>query len=174
MPEQGQGHPPLAAALLPLVATLVAYGLSIRLGLVPACNPFIEGCVSISRAARHDLPNILFRALLLADPSEKPDVNAYVDVDLKTNPARRLRVELRDHPAQRFDGTQPAETDKVRIAQISCPARANCAQSSFPALDVNPATGAIMFHRKGAPARYNEAPLPLDLIRIEWKGKTEF
>lgn len=55
----------LAAALLPLLATVVAYGLSIRLGLVPACNPFIEGCVSISRAARHDLPNILFRALVL-------------------------------------------------------------------------------------------------------------
>lgn len=56
---------PLLAALLPLVATVVAYGLSVHLGLVPACNPFLEGCVSISRAARHDLPNILFRALLL-------------------------------------------------------------------------------------------------------------
>ncbi|MCC6589401.1 MAG: hypothetical protein IT168_22065 [Bryobacterales bacterium] len=121
-----------------------------------------------------EFENFLFRALLLADPSEKPDVNAYVDVDLKTNPPRRLRVELRDHAAQRFDGTQPAETDNVRIAQIACPARANCAQSSFPALDINPVTGAIMFHRKGAAARYNEAPLPLGLIRIEWKGKTEF
>lgn len=56
---------PLLAALLPLVATALAYALSIRLGLVPSCNPFIDGCVSISRAARHDLPNILFRALLL-------------------------------------------------------------------------------------------------------------
>lgn len=56
---------PLAAALLPLAATLVAYALAIRLGLVPACNPLVEGCVSISRAARHDLPNILFRALVL-------------------------------------------------------------------------------------------------------------
>lgn len=56
---------PLLAALLPLVATAMAYLLSIHLGLVPACNPFLEGCVSISRAARHDLPNILFRALLL-------------------------------------------------------------------------------------------------------------
>ena len=56
---------PLLAALLPLVATTLAYLLSIRLGLVPACNPFLDGCVSISRAARHDLPNILFRALLL-------------------------------------------------------------------------------------------------------------
>jgi hypothetical protein len=55
----------LLAGLLPLVATLVAFRLSVHEGLVPACNPFIEGCVSISRAARHDLPNILFRALML-------------------------------------------------------------------------------------------------------------
>lgn len=55
----------MLAALLPLVATVVAYRLSIRLGLVPECNPFLDGCVSISRAARHDLPNILFRALML-------------------------------------------------------------------------------------------------------------
>lgn len=56
---------PLLAGLLPLVGTVVAYRVSVRLGLVPDCNPFIDGCVSISRAARHDLPNILFRALLL-------------------------------------------------------------------------------------------------------------
>ena len=56
---------PLLAGLLPLVATVVAYTLSVRLGLVEACNPFIDGCVSISRAARHGLPNHLFRALLL-------------------------------------------------------------------------------------------------------------
>src|SRR6187551_3232532 len=47
---------PLLAGLLPLIATVVAYLMSIRLGLVPECNPFLEGCVSISRAARHDLP----------------------------------------------------------------------------------------------------------------------
>jgi hypothetical protein len=34
-------------------------------GLVPTCNPFWDGCTSISRAARHDLPNHLFRALML-------------------------------------------------------------------------------------------------------------
>ena len=66
-PSAGRALWPLAllAGLLPLVATLVAYLVAIRMGLVPACNPFLEGCVSISRAARHDLPNILFRALLL-------------------------------------------------------------------------------------------------------------
>ena len=56
---------PLLAGLLPLVATLVAYTLSVRLGLVEACMPLIDGCISISRAARHELPNHLFRALLL-------------------------------------------------------------------------------------------------------------
>jgi hypothetical protein len=56
---------PLLAGLLPPIATVVAYTLSIRLGLVEPCNPFVEGCVSISRAARHDLPNQLFRALVL-------------------------------------------------------------------------------------------------------------
>lgn len=56
---------PLVAGLLPMAATLVALVLSTRLGLIPACNPFLEGCVSISRAARHELPNHLFRALVL-------------------------------------------------------------------------------------------------------------
>lgn len=56
---------PLVGGLLPALASLLALWLSVRAGLVPACNPFLEGCTSISRAARHDLPNHLFRALLL-------------------------------------------------------------------------------------------------------------
>lgn len=55
----------LLAALLPLVATLLATALSMHQGLVPTCNPFWDGCTSISRAARHELPNHLFRALML-------------------------------------------------------------------------------------------------------------
>jgi len=64
-PERPLWPLPLLAALLPLVATTMAYALSIRLELAPACNPFVDGCVSISRAARHGLPNILFRGVLL-------------------------------------------------------------------------------------------------------------
>ncbi len=56
---------PLVAGLLPAIAALVAFALAVQAGLVPACNPFIDGCVSISRAARHDLPNHVFRALVL-------------------------------------------------------------------------------------------------------------
>jgi len=55
----------LLAGLLPLVAALVAWALSTAQGLIPACNPFVDGCVSVSRAARHGLPNHLFRALML-------------------------------------------------------------------------------------------------------------
>lgn len=55
----------LLAGGLPLVATLVAWGLSTAQGLIPACVPFIDGCVSVSRAARHGLPNQLFRAVML-------------------------------------------------------------------------------------------------------------
>jgi hypothetical protein len=56
---------PFTAGLLPLAATVLAYTLSIRLGIVEGCNPFVDGCTSISRAARHGLPNHLFRALVL-------------------------------------------------------------------------------------------------------------
>lgn len=67
--SRGSGIPlwalPLLAGLLPAVATLIALRLSIELGLIPSCNPLLDGCVSISRAARHDLPNYIFRALVL-------------------------------------------------------------------------------------------------------------
>jgi len=64
-PERALWPLPLLAGPLPLAGTVVAYRLSITLGLVPECNPFIDGCVSISRAGRYGLPNILFRAFLL-------------------------------------------------------------------------------------------------------------
>ena len=64
-PERPLWPLPLLAALLPLAATAIAYPLSIQAGWVPECNPFVEGCVSISRTARHGLPNILFRGVLL-------------------------------------------------------------------------------------------------------------
>ena len=56
---------PLIGGLLPAIAAIAALCLSIALDLIPPCNPFLDGCVSISRAARHDLPNHVFRALVL-------------------------------------------------------------------------------------------------------------
>jgi hypothetical protein len=56
---------PLAVALVPVAAAHLAYALSIEAGHVPACVPYVEGCTSISRAARHGLGNHLFRLLML-------------------------------------------------------------------------------------------------------------
>lgn len=56
---------PLLAAALPLLATHLAWWLSVRDGLAPACNPYLDGCLSISRAARHGLGNDLFRMAML-------------------------------------------------------------------------------------------------------------
>lgn len=55
----------LLAGVLPLVATVVATAVSMHAGLVPACNPFWDGCTSISRAAREGLATPLFRLLVL-------------------------------------------------------------------------------------------------------------
>ena len=56
---------PLAIAALLVVAVHLAWWLSLRAGHVPACIPYIEGCTSISRAARHGLGNHVFRLLVL-------------------------------------------------------------------------------------------------------------
>ena len=54
-----------AVAVIPALAAHAAYLLSIRDGLAPACVPYLEGCTSISRAARHGDGNVLFKAVML-------------------------------------------------------------------------------------------------------------
>ena len=54
-----------ATALWPLLAVHGAYAISLDAGLVPACIPYIEGCTSISRAARQGDAILLFRAMML-------------------------------------------------------------------------------------------------------------
>ena len=56
---------PLAVAALPFVATHVALVLSIEAGNVPGCVPYLTGCTSISRAARHGLANDLFQLVMV-------------------------------------------------------------------------------------------------------------
>lgn len=56
---------PLLAALLPFLVTHLAWWLSVRDGLIVSCNPYWDGCASISRAARHGLGNHLFRMVML-------------------------------------------------------------------------------------------------------------
>ena len=56
---------PLLAGVLPFAATLLAFSIAISEGQFGACNPLIDGCVSISRTARYGLANHVFRALLM-------------------------------------------------------------------------------------------------------------
>jgi hypothetical protein len=56
---------PLAIAVTLTVAVHLAWVLSLHAGHVPWCIPYLEGCTSISRAARHGLGNHLFRLLVL-------------------------------------------------------------------------------------------------------------
>lgn len=56
---------PFAVAVILVAAGHLAWGLSVRAGYVPYCIPYLEGCTSISRAARHGLGNHLFRLMVL-------------------------------------------------------------------------------------------------------------
>lgn len=56
---------PAAIAAVLAFAAHLAWWLATRDGLVPACIPYLDGCTSISRAARHGLANPVFRLLVL-------------------------------------------------------------------------------------------------------------
>jgi len=51
----------LIVTFLPLLTIVISYFISVQAGLVPACIPFVEGCTSISRAARQGNAIFLFR-----------------------------------------------------------------------------------------------------------------
>ena len=55
----------LAVGLIPVVAVHASYAISVHQGHVPACMPYLEGCTSISRAARFGLANLVFKGLML-------------------------------------------------------------------------------------------------------------
>ncbi|MGO1541761.1 MAG: hypothetical protein ACTHZI_10230 [Luteimonas sp.] len=56
---------PFAIAIILVVATHLAWWLSLQGGHIPYCVPYLEGCTSISRAARHGIGNHLFRLMVL-------------------------------------------------------------------------------------------------------------
>lgn len=55
----------LVNALVPLVAVFGAYAIALWQQAAPACNPFTEGCTSISRAARSGDAIFWFRPLMM-------------------------------------------------------------------------------------------------------------
>ena len=55
----------LFVALWPILIVHAAYSISVVEDYVPLCNPYWDGCTSISRAGRHGWANHLFRGALL-------------------------------------------------------------------------------------------------------------
>lgn len=55
----------ILAAAIPIIAINLVYIISVSADLVPACIPYLEGCTSISRAARRGDSIFIFRALML-------------------------------------------------------------------------------------------------------------
>ena len=54
-----------AAAILPFIAANIAYLISASADLVPWCVPYVDGCTSVSRAARSGVANPVFRGIML-------------------------------------------------------------------------------------------------------------
>lgn len=55
----------LACFLVPVIAVHGSYAISIYEQTVPVCIPYIDGCTSISRAARNGNAVFLFRAMMI-------------------------------------------------------------------------------------------------------------
>ena len=56
---------PLIAASMPLVGINIAYWIGANNDVLPSCNPYLDGCTSISSTGRYPPGDRLFRAILL-------------------------------------------------------------------------------------------------------------
>lgn len=56
---------PLIAAITPLIGINVAYWIGANNDVLPSCNPYLDGCTSISSTGRYPPGDRLFRAALL-------------------------------------------------------------------------------------------------------------
>ena len=54
---------PLIAGLVPFVAINLAFWIGVQYGPLPSCNPYLDGCVSISATGRNPPGSFLFRAV---------------------------------------------------------------------------------------------------------------
>ena len=55
----------LVVGVVPAIAAHLAWLISVQQGHIPDCNPYLDGCTSISRAARHGDANLVFQGLML-------------------------------------------------------------------------------------------------------------
>jgi hypothetical protein len=56
---------PLLAGLIPIAAVFSSYWIAVGTGNVPSCNPFLEGCTSVSATGRYAPASYLFKGAML-------------------------------------------------------------------------------------------------------------
>lgn len=56
---------PLLAGIAPVVGITLAYWLGVANDVLPSCNPYVDGCTSISATGRYMPGSLLFRAVML-------------------------------------------------------------------------------------------------------------
>lgn len=56
---------PLIVGALPIVTVFSCYWIAIDTAGLPSCNPFLDGCTSVSATGRHPPASYLFRATML-------------------------------------------------------------------------------------------------------------
>ena len=56
---------PLVTGLVPIIAVFTSYWIAANTGNVPTCNPFIDGCTSVSATGRYPPASYLFKGAML-------------------------------------------------------------------------------------------------------------
>lgn len=56
---------PLVAGIVPVTGVFLAYWIGVDSGILPACSPFLDGCVSISATGRYLPASLVFHAVML-------------------------------------------------------------------------------------------------------------
>jgi hypothetical protein len=56
---------PIVVGLVPIVTVFTCYSIAIETAGLPACNPFLDGCTSVSATGRHPPASYLFKATML-------------------------------------------------------------------------------------------------------------
>ena len=56
---------PIVVGLVPIVTVFTCYSIAIETAGLPVCNPFLDGCTSVSATGRHPPASYLFKATML-------------------------------------------------------------------------------------------------------------
>jgi hypothetical protein len=56
---------PLLTGLIPIIAVFTSYWIAASTGNVPSCNPFVDGCTSVSATGRYAPASYLFKGSML-------------------------------------------------------------------------------------------------------------